>query len=52
MKELMTMLGLAGGAVRPPLVPLRLEELEELKSTVSLWQKVAGAPKPVKTGVS
>ncbi len=51
MKELMTMLGLAGGAVRPPLVPLRPEELEELKSTVPLWQKVAVAPKPVKTGV-
>jgi len=51
MKELMTMLGLAGGAVRPPLVPLRPEELEELKSTVPLWQKVAGSPKAVKTGV-
>jgi 5-dehydro-4-deoxyglucarate dehydratase len=51
MKELMTMLGLAGGAVRPPLVPLRSEELEELKSTVPLWQKVAGSPKAVKTGV-
>jgi len=51
MKELMTMLGLAGGAVRPPLVPLRTEELEELKSTVPLWQKVAGSPKAVKTGV-
>jgi 5-dehydro-4-deoxyglucarate dehydratase len=51
MKELMTMLGLAGGAVRPPLVPLRTDELEELKSTVPLWQKVAGSPKSVKTGV-
>ena len=51
MKELMTMLGLAGGTVRPPLVPLRTEELEELKSTVPLWQKVAGGPKAVKTGV-
>jgi 5-dehydro-4-deoxyglucarate dehydratase len=51
MKELMTMLGLAGGAVRPPLVALRAEELEELKSTLPLWQKVAGAPKPAKTGV-
>lgn len=49
MKELMTMLGLAGGAVRPPLVPLRSEEFEELKSFVPLWQKVTG--KPVKTGV-
>jgi 5-dehydro-4-deoxyglucarate dehydratase len=51
MKELMTMLGLAGGAVRPPLVPLRTEEIEELKSTLPLWQKVAGGPKAVKTGV-
>jgi 5-dehydro-4-deoxyglucarate dehydratase len=49
MKELMTMLGLAGGAVRPPLVPLGPEELEELKATVPLWQKVMG--KAVKTGV-
>jgi 5-dehydro-4-deoxyglucarate dehydratase len=49
MKELMTMLGLAGGAVRPPLVPLGPEELEELKATVPLWQKVTG--KAVKTGV-
>ena len=51
MKELMTMLGLAGGTVRPPLVPLRTEELEELKATVPVWQKVAGSPKTVKTGV-
>jgi 5-dehydro-4-deoxyglucarate dehydratase len=51
MKELMTMLGLAGGAVRPPLVPLRPEEFEELRSTVPLWQKVAGIAKAVKTGV-
>jgi 5-dehydro-4-deoxyglucarate dehydratase len=51
MKELMTMLGLAGGTVRPPLVPLGHKELEELRSTLPLWQKVAGAPKAVKTGV-
>jgi 5-dehydro-4-deoxyglucarate dehydratase len=51
MKELMTMLGLAGGAVRPPLVPLGPEEFEELRSTVPLWQKVAGVAKAVKTGV-
>jgi 5-dehydro-4-deoxyglucarate dehydratase len=49
MKELMTMLGLVGGTVRPPLVPLRPDEVEELKSTVPLWQKVSG--KAVKTGV-
>jgi 5-dehydro-4-deoxyglucarate dehydratase len=51
MKELMTMLGLAGGAVRPPLVPLRQDEIDELRATVPLWQKVAGAAKAVKTGV-
>ncbi len=51
MKELMTMLGLGGGAVRPPLIPLRPEEIDELKSTVSLWQKVAAVPKAAKTGV-
>ena len=48
MKELMTMLGLAGGAVRPPLVPLRPDEMEELRSTLPLWEKVAG--RAVKTG--
>lgn len=51
MKELMTMLGLAGGAVRPPLVPLRPDELEELRATVAAWQKVAGVSKPVRSGV-
>lgn len=51
MKELMTMLGLAGGGVRPPLVPLRPEEIQELRSTVAMWQKVAAAPKASKTGV-
>ena len=51
MKELMTMLGLAGGAVRPPLVPLRQDEIDELRATVPLWQKVSGAAKAVKTGV-
>jgi len=52
MKELMTLLGLAGGAVRPPLVPLRPDELEELRASVPMWQKVAGIPRAVKTGVS
>jgi dihydrodipicolinate synthase/N-acetylneuraminate lyase len=51
MKELMTLLGLAGGAVRPPLVPLRPEELDELRASVPMWQKVAGVPRTVKTGV-
>src|SRR6185436_17458053 len=40
MKELMTMLGLAGGSVRPPLVPLRPEEIEELRTIAPIWQKV------------
>ncbi|MFL6279286.1 MAG: dihydrodipicolinate synthase family protein [Vicinamibacterales bacterium] len=52
MKELMTLLGLAGGAVRPPLVPLRPEEMEQLRASVPMWQKVAGIAKAVKTGVS
>jgi 5-dehydro-4-deoxyglucarate dehydratase len=51
MKELMTMLGLVGGAVRPPLVPLRPEELDELRTTVPMWQKVAGSTSTLKTGV-
>jgi 5-dehydro-4-deoxyglucarate dehydratase len=51
MKELMTMVGLTGGSVRPPLVPLRPDEIEELRSSVALWQKVAGASKPVRSGV-
>ena len=51
MKELMTMLGLRGGAVRPPLVPLRPDELEELRSTLPMWQKVAAVAKTLNTGV-
>jgi len=49
MKELMTMLGLAGGAFRPPLVAMRPEEMEELRATIPAWQKVMTA-KTVKTG--
>jgi 5-dehydro-4-deoxyglucarate dehydratase len=49
MKELMTMLGLAGGAIRPPLVAMRPEEIEELRSMVPAWQKVVSA-KAVRTG--
>jgi 5-dehydro-4-deoxyglucarate dehydratase len=40
MKELMTMIGLAGGSIRPPLVPLRPEELEELRGIAPAWQKM------------
>lgn len=39
MKELMNMLGLSGGFVRPPLVPLRAEELREVRALVPQWQK-------------
>jgi 5-dehydro-4-deoxyglucarate dehydratase len=39
MKELMNMLGLAGGFVRPPLVPMRAEELVEVRALVPQWQK-------------
>jgi 5-dehydro-4-deoxyglucarate dehydratase len=51
MKELMTMIGLGGGAVRPPLVPLRPEEMEELRASVPKWRKVAATLKPSTTGV-
>jgi 5-dehydro-4-deoxyglucarate dehydratase len=37
-KELMMLLGLAGGPVRPPLENLRPEEIAELRATVPLWQ--------------
>jgi 5-dehydro-4-deoxyglucarate dehydratase len=39
MKELMNLLGLVGGFVRPPLVPLRPEELHEIRTLVPQWQK-------------
>jgi 5-dehydro-4-deoxyglucarate dehydratase len=39
MKELMTLTGLVGGATRPPLVPLRPEEIEELRTLAPAWQK-------------
>jgi 5-dehydro-4-deoxyglucarate dehydratase len=42
MKELMNMLGLTGGFVRPPLVPLRAAELEEVRALVPQWQKAGG----------
>lgn len=48
MKELMTLLGLAGGAIRPPLVAMRPEEIEELRAMVPAWQQVCA--KTVKTG--
>lgn len=37
MKELMTLLGLRGGSVRPPLVPLTESELVELRALAPRW---------------
>jgi 5-dehydro-4-deoxyglucarate dehydratase len=41
MKELMNLLGLAGGAVRPPLPQVSREDLEALKASLPRWQKEA-----------
>lgn len=41
MKELMTMIGLTGGTVRPPLVPLTADERAELQGLAPLWQQAA-----------
>jgi 5-dehydro-4-deoxyglucarate dehydratase len=38
MKAAMDLVGLVGGAVRPPLVPLKAEELEELRAMMSRWK--------------
>ncbi len=38
MKELMLLLGLAGGPVRPPLENLRPEEIEELRAMLPRWK--------------
>ena len=38
MKELMMLLGLAGGPVRPPLENLRPDEVDELRATVPSWR--------------
>ncbi len=43
MKELMNMLGLTGGFVRPPLVPLRAEELREMRALVPQWHRAVTA---------
>jgi 5-dehydro-4-deoxyglucarate dehydratase len=42
MKEMMTLAGLQGGAVRPPLPTMRLAELAELKTIVEKWKPVLG----------
>ena len=38
MKELMNLLGLAGGVVRPPLPKMAKADLEELKGSISRWR--------------
>ena len=38
MKEMMMMLGMAGGPVRPPLAKMKPEELEELKAFTEKWK--------------
>jgi len=43
MKEMMTLLGQTGGATRPPLVPLRPEEMQELQRQLPAWQQEAAA---------
>jgi dihydrodipicolinate synthase/N-acetylneuraminate lyase len=40
MKELMNLLGLAGGRVRPPLPPLAAADRAELQGTVPDWRAV------------
>ncbi|HVR63012.1 MAG TPA: dihydrodipicolinate synthase family protein [Polyangia bacterium] len=40
MKEMMTLVGLHGGAVRPPLPTMRPADLEQLKAIVSRWKPV------------
>lgn len=41
MKELMNMVGLTGGRVRPPLVPLNAAELAEVRALLPAWQEAA-----------
>lgn len=41
MKELMNMVGLTGGSVRPPLVPLTAAELAEVRALLPAWQETA-----------
>jgi len=39
MKAMMEMIGLSGGPVRPPLVELRPDELESLRSSLTAWRQ-------------
>ena len=38
MKAMMDMIGLVGGAVRPPLVDLRADEIKSLQATIEKWR--------------
>jgi len=40
MKEMMNLVGMAGGPVRPPLPNLRAEEIAELKAMMETWKPV------------
>jgi len=40
MKDFMTLIGLSGGSVRPPLPPLRPEDRKDLETLVSRWKPV------------
>lgn len=40
MKEMMTMIGLVGGVVRPPLPNMRPQELTELRAIVERWKPI------------
>jgi 5-dehydro-4-deoxyglucarate dehydratase len=39
MKAMMDMVGLSGGPVRPPLVNVRPEEEDELRTILACWEK-------------
>jgi hypothetical protein len=41
MKELMNLLGLAGGVVRPPLPRMTLTDVDELRARVPRWREHA-----------
>jgi 5-dehydro-4-deoxyglucarate dehydratase len=38
MKEMMNLLGMAAGPVRPPLADVRKEEIAELKTMLDAWK--------------
>jgi dihydrodipicolinate synthase/N-acetylneuraminate lyase len=48
MKEIMTVLGLTGGAVRPPLARLRQEDMSEVRRLAAAFS--AAAVEPISSG--